>query len=205
MKKDQVSKMCSWCHVQKPLADFNLSRGNGVQSRCRECQRRERLEHGARCRATWSSSHPPTCGTKLCSRCKTERPVSDFYVDRSSITGRLSQCRECSAENRRKRSENTSRCLLLGAKLRAEKYGLPFDLSESDIVVPETCPALGIPLRKGDGHMCANSPTLDRIVPDGGYVRGNVAVISFRANTVKHNATSSELRLVADWIDSVSK
>ena len=38
-----------------------------------------------------------------------------------------------------------------------------------------------------------NSPTLDRIVPELGYVPGNVAVISWKANRLKGNNTDPEL------------
>lgn len=31
-------------------------------------------------------------------------------------------------------------------------------------------------------------------------MRGNVIVMSFRANTLKNNATAAELKKVADWL-----
>jgi hypothetical protein len=43
---------------------------------------------------------------------------------------------------------------------------------------------------------------LDRVIPELGYVPGNVAVISLRANTMKQDATAAELRVLADWIDN---
>jgi uncharacterized protein YejL (UPF0352 family) len=43
------------------------------------------------------------------------------------------------------------------------------------------------------------SPQLDRLVPELGYVVGNVAVISRLANTIKSNATPQQIRAVADW------
>lgn len=48
---------------------------------------------------------------------------------------------------------------------------------------------------KGMWHR-PNSPSLDRIVPERGYVAGNLRVISNRANTLKNNATIDEMRLV---------
>jgi 8-oxo-dGTP diphosphatase len=78
------------------------------------------------------------------------------------------------------------------AKSRAEERGWPFDLEIQDIVVPEYCPYLGVKLEKGSGKQTPNSPSLDRIDTLDGYVKGNVEVISYRANTIKNNATFEE-------------
>lgn len=88
------------------------------------------------------------------------------------------------------------RKLVASAKQRARKKGLAFDIETGDLVLPTVCPLLGIPLKKGVSKIEAGSPSLDRIVPSLGYVKGNVWVISFRANTIKQNAALSELELL---------
>lgn len=82
-----------------------------------------------------------------------------------------------------------------GARERAKRSGLPFDISVSDIVVPERCPVFGVPLAVARGRAQPNSPSLDRIDSAAGYVVGNVRVISKRANTIKNDATVAELAL----------
>jgi hypothetical protein len=57
------------------------------------------------------------------------------------------------------------------------------------------CPALGVEMKDGE-----SAPSLDRIDPSFGYVPGNIAVISKRANTIKTNATTDEVRRVAEWM-----
>lgn len=48
-----------------------------------------------------------------------------------------------------------------------------------------------------------SSPSLDRLRPELGYVRGNICVISNLANRIKSNATSAEeLEHVAAWMRS---
>lgn len=79
----------------------------------------------------------------------------------------------------------------------AKKRGLTFDIEVSDIVIPDACPLLGIPLSHGVGHSHAASPSLDRIDPSKGYVKGNVWVISSRANAIKNDATPDELERIA--------
>jgi hypothetical protein len=92
------------------------------------------------------------------------------------------------------------------ARLRAQRLGLPFTLKESDLVVPEVCPVLGIPIVVAVGEYLAggcprdNSPSLDRLRPEEGYTPENVRVISNRANRIKQDATSDELFRVACWM-----
>lgn len=94
----------------------------------------------------------------------------------------------------------------IGAKLRAKKKQLPFGIKLSDITIPEYCPVLGIKLErhKGTGPQ-AQSPSLDRIRPDLGYVPDNILVISHRANMIKQNATKEELEKVLNYVRSASK
>jgi hypothetical protein len=76
-----------------------------------------------------------------------------------------------------------------------------FSITKDDVFLPKVCPVLGIPLEVGTGNgPIGTSPTLDRIVPDKGYVPGNVAVISHRANTLKSDGTPEELLAVAAWV-----
>jgi hypothetical protein len=89
------------------------------------------------------------------------------------------------------------------AKVRARKNGLPFNIEVSDLSVPEACPVLGIALVWGCGKRQKDaSPTVDRIVPSLGYVKGNVAVISWRANRIKSDATADELSAVLEYFKS---
>ena len=84
---------------------------------------------------------------------------------------------------------------------RAAGKGLPFDLTEADISIPTHCPVLGIPLVTGLGRgLRSNAPSLDRFIPELGYVRGNVEIISYRANVLKSNATLEEHEKLTAWM-----
>ena len=91
--------------------------------------------------------------------------------------------------------------IVTSARRRCLKSGVPFNLSYSDIEIPSHCPVLGIPLFPSFGTRGPrdNSPSLDRIKNDLGYRKGNVEIISFRANRIKHNATPKELKKVAKY------
>lgn len=82
--------------------------------------------------------------------------------------------------------------MLSAAKHRAKLQGLPFNLTVEDISIPCDCPVLGLPLLSGPlVRDC--SPTLDRIIPQLGYTKGNVIVISMLANRIKSNATPDQI------------
>lgn len=92
------------------------------------------------------------------------------------------------------------------AKSRAEKFGLPFDLTRAYIssILVDECPVFGTSfVFQGAGVANLQSPTLDRLDPLKGYVRGNVAVISRFANNVKSNATSEQVARVAAWMQGL--
>lgn len=89
------------------------------------------------------------------------------------------------------------------AKARARRLGVPFSITLADVKIPLSCPALDLDLAPGRQRQQDNSPSLDRLRPEAGYVPGNVVVISLLANRVKSNATSAEVLAVADWMESV--
>lgn len=76
-----------------------------------------------------------------------------------------------------------------GARVRAHKNNIPFDIELEDIVVTKYCPILEIEMIRNEECADYNSLSLDRIIPSLGYVKGNVRVISRLANTMKQNAT----------------
>jgi hypothetical protein len=86
-----------------------------------------------------------------------------------------------------------AKILHAGARSRAKRFGVPFTISHLDVVVPDVCPALGIPLKLNRGKMAYDSATIDRIDPSLGYVPGNVIVVSNRANGIKNAGTATEI------------
>lgn len=79
------------------------------------------------------------------------------------------------------------------AKQRAEKYKLDFNIEESDIIIPEICPLLEIPIKLGSKDNYESTPSLDRIDNTKGYVKDNIWVISKKANSMKNSASFKEL------------
>lgn len=99
-------------------------------------------------------------------------------------------------------NQHPIRGMLSTAKVRAKKAGVPFCLVEKDIVIPTHCPILGIPLFRGKGKAGTrgNSPSIDRMVPKLGYVKGNVYMISHRANALKSDATIEQIEALLSYM-----
>lgn len=97
--------------------------------------------------------------------------------------------------------------LLAQTRDRAKQHDIPFDLTVEDIVIPEVCPMLGIPLFFIESGTIEgknpNSPSVDRIIPVLGYVKGNILICSWRANQIKSDATSEELMKIATFLKSL--
>ena len=121
---------------------------------------------------------------------------------------RNGSCKICAALQakaaiRRRRIENPARFLHTQLKHRAKARGQVFTIKITDLLpLPERCPALGIPINYGNLKTNRdNWPSVDRVDSTKGYVPGNVAVISYRANRIKNNASTKELYSVAAWME----
>ena len=143
---------------------------------------------------------------KQCRSCGVQKPLSEFY---RKGTGRTAHCIECTKVKVRteeyrtyqryyqKKNTTVEQSMLNRSKSRAKKKGFEHNITIDDILIPDKCPLLEIPIIKGENSVHANSPTLDRIDSTKGYVKGNVWVISYKANTIKSDATPEELLTIA--------
>jgi len=152
-----------------------------------------------------TSGHTKSCGCKRLDTRIKKPPLCGICgetSDRRTAKGGYSKtCKKCYI----KQKNHTAKpdvYLLNRARVRALKSDIPFSLSSDDIVVPEFCPILGIKITQGGMSERDSSASLDRVDASLGYVPGNVAVISYRANRIKNNGSSEEHRLIADWMDA---
>ena len=88
---------------------------------------------------------------------------------------------------------------------KAHSYKHEFTVNFGDLVFPTHCPILGIELNYfADGTREENSPSFDRVDPSKGYVKGNVVVISWRANRIKNDGSAEEHQKIADFMKNYS-
>ena len=95
--------------------------------------------------------------------------------------------------------------MLERARQRARRKGLDFNLTIEDITpLPTHCPVFGQELKPGNGQQNPNAYSLDRVDNSKGYVRGNVAVVSYMANRLKNDGTIEQHRRIADWMEQMT-
>lgn len=167
-------------------------------------------------------SFPSNGITKRCATCLLELPNERFHKAKSP-DGLRFDCKSCRTirtreirvpynslspdkqrhileTNRAARLRSAEKHLLKNAKRRSKLCNVPFDIGVEDIIIPEFCPVLGMKLEFNRTLAGYNSPSLDRIVTTKGYVKGNVHVISWRANKIKTDATLEELEMLLSYL-----
>ena len=178
----------------------NKARPNGFATMCKSCSAESRRSDKFKLKLE---------GFKACTSCSVVLPNEDYH---SHGDGALrSECKPCRAKRekavrlRNKASGDimyTVRELLYSARRRSKKYGYKFDLKLEDIETPELCPVYGLKLQYNETTSRDLSASLDRIVPNKGYVKGNVVIISGIANRHKSDMTEYQLKQVLGYVQS---
>jgi hypothetical protein len=151
---------------------------------------------------------------KQCSVCKQKKPHSEFYSCPQNKDGFRYECKICGnkknllqIEQKMTTKKGHLSAIVDKRKREAKKRGIPFSvtLDYLESIATDTCPVFGIKLSWGvrKGASSSNSPSLDKIKPELGYVEGNVAWISYKANTMKSDATLHEVESLVNWMKSI--
>lgn len=164
-------KTCKQCGRHKPLTDYYLTRGTPF-ARCKPC-----------CIENSKAKYRANPETAKASR--RARYLANPERDKAYARGRLF------ADPRVR--------MAAAARKRDRAKGLPSDIEAEQIVIPGTCPVLGIALTTAPGRCHSGSPSIDHVDPTKGAIKGNWRVISHRANHLKgtHSAASLATHIAA--------
>jgi len=177
-----MTKVCTVCKKEKSLDDFhNAKHANGrtyKKGACKQCF----TQYSKPYIEKWKKD---SNGTEVINKRRRERAKLPEIKEKHRL------------QSRKYLETRTDSVLLQRARKRAKDLNLPFNISKEDIIIPEKCPLLEIPLVIGTKDSYKSSPSLDRVVPELGYVKGNVQVISMLANTMKNSASKELLRTFA--------
>jgi hypothetical protein len=176
------TKKCNKCQLTKPILEFGIRSSNikyKYKNQCKICINKTRK--------IWRNSNINSFNEKQREYKKNNSEKIKLWRSKNSRINPINK-------------------MLNAAKSRAKKNNLSFDLQKSDIVIPENCPVLGIPLKRNVGGKTHsyNSPSLDRINSSKGYIKGNVMVISDRANRLKNNGKIEEFEKIISYMNKYS-
>ena len=131
-------------------------------------------------------------GEGICTHCGEEKKPSDFSKTGWKGTYRKI-CKECRnilakewRDSRKGTAAHKAQELVRGAKERAKKKGLPFNLTTKwaeAILENGYCQLSGLPFDLNSTPRAWNCPSLDQIMPGGGYTVSNTRIVLFSVNT----------------------
>lgn len=192
---EEITKKCCQCGQIKPLEEFvkDNRRKDGHSTLCKECKRaKDKARYHER------KNDPEYHAKKLAHQVKYrenhKEQIDAYSYEYNSRPEVIERKAEWHQKNSSKRSISTKiGDMLSRAKNRSEEKNIPFNITREDIVFVEICPLLNIPLNWEGGPRDKNTPSLDKVIPELGYVKGNVRIISNLANMMKSYASAQEL------------
>ena len=183
---------CYICKQKKLLEEFfkDKSHKGGYGFRCKQCNKKYKKNY----HETYSKRDD----VKERRRKKYQENVeAERLKNRNRRNNNPEHYKELSRKSYRK---NIRSVLLTQSRQRAKRYGYEHNITVEDIIIPEYCPILGIPIFISEKQCSWNSPSLDRIDNNKGYIKNNVMVMSFRANTLKSNGTAEEFEKILEFL-----
>lgn len=150
--------------------------------------------------------YPETQGMlTVCKRCGTDdRDASGhcrLCVYKNAQKYRKNNPRKVVAASKKWKSNNALQARLHGLRHNAKRRGIPFNLTLEDLV-GTVCPVFGTPL-DWSAKRTENSAEVDRIIPSMGYVKGNVRVVSRKANRLKSDGTLTDFKMLVRYLERV--
>lgn len=138
---------------------------------------------------------------RVCKVCREYKPYSEFHKHSGCPKGFNTVCKPCRKPLSKQHyaSKPPEYHIWHRAKTRAKERNIVFDIEISDIIIPEKCPVFGTKFEVGNHKTCAS---IDRINPNLGYVKGNIQIISNRANMIKGDANLKEIEQLYIWYKS---
>lgn len=148
-------------------------------------------------------------GVVQCQGCLNYINKQDFPVRKDRSDRLRPYCYPCTnniAKARYNHHKETNPFLHKATRTRARSQSLklPFDLDEDYLksIWTGECPVLKMPVFLHErSRLDEFAAELDRFIPSLGYVKGNVAFLSRRANRLKNNVTTKELKELLEWME----
>lgn len=169
--------VCSACNQDKPQNEFKFTYSRGKKMPRRQCL-----------------------------KCYYGR-IREREANNPSVMARRKFITNRSNNNLKKTPVGWCKKMIRQCKSKCKKRNIRFDITYLDLldVFPKdgNCPVFKVPLEL-TGFSQYNA-SVDKLKPELGYVKGNIAVISTKANSIKNNASADEIRRVANWLYDIEQ
>lgn len=204
----KVYKLCTRCLQYKPMTDEYFPKRNnvkcGFESHCKECHKEKEK---TRIRVVPFNEN----GELYCLKCKTYKPLSEFYPNSSNTKNRnyySSYCKSCESERRKIKRENyysddpilffrdlATACR--GRAYRSNKFECTItkeDLLDLYEKQNHKCALSGIEMTtiKEKGRL-PNNASVDRINPGKDYSIDNIRLVCNHVNMMRSDLSDEEL------------
>ena len=144
---------------------------------------------------------------KICKECNQSLNLNKFsLIEKWNVnSGTRDICKKCSIRIRQTEKLNrdwkvdAAKLLYKNIKSRCKRIEREFSIELEDIIIPEKCPVFGFELKREDKQTWMCAPSVDRIDSSKGYIKGNITVVSRRANIIKRDATVDELEQLLNY------
>lgn len=141
----------------------------------------------------WARNTEPVNTFRFCAECNSKLST---WEKKKIVMEKFPERRKNYLQQKREEFlRNYIKHMIHSSRRRAEEKGIEFNISEEGIIIPEICPILEVPLVIGTKDNYEYSPSIDRIDNSKGYIKGNIMIISKKANSMKNSATLSELKM----------
>lgn len=172
-----LTKFCPCCKKNKQLRDFGIRKRN----------KNELFEY--------------------CKECSSLKSKEYYKNNRDKLLKKSNENREKYYKSIKQKYKfiDYLKFLLESCIYRAKKNNIPYDSIKNlcehlkPIYSEMKCECCKKELVSNDKRHKHNSPSIDRIIPELGYVVGNVAILCWECNRLKNNATPEKLFQIATW------
>lgn len=162
--------------------------------------------------------------TRICKTCHKEKDISEFSKSKAYKDGYNTSCKECEKirmKNYRRKNkdkikeqvrlkylEDPLKHILQVHKSLSKTKNIPCD--DFDILYNHLkpifdtgkCERCGMIFQPGNDSLRNYSPTLDRLIPNKGYVVGNIAVLCHDCNRRKQDMSVEEMKDLIRWVEN---
>jgi hypothetical protein len=189
-------RICRNCSIQLNTINAVKDAGkrDGIASICKTC-------NGLRT-AEWKKNNPQK--VKL----QRKRQYQKMKQNPEKLKQQSQAYRQWYRKIRGTGVNGTLQITIGSVKFRAKQLNIPFDLDIDYLasIVTENCPVDGLPMDWAmnlvrNGKPTDRSPSIDRIIPALGYIKGNVKFIAHKWNTWKSDMLLRDLELIIAYTE----